>query len=152
MVCAGASVAAGLWRGAWRLVWVGSCARKLESCWGVMTLESVRNSSSYFSVNSYIFLPARSMDLRCGCCAATYWSSPRSAPPCCAWWLWFNQTLWCQTNSSTVQVISVTYEGIVEDEGDKVLNWDEGFNFVVALFLWLCSDCLAKSSKLAKGS
>ena len=36
----------GLWRGACRLVWAGNCERKVSSCWGVMTLESVRYSSS----------------------------------------------------------------------------------------------------------
>ena len=38
---------AGLERGAWRTVWLGNCERNVASCAGVMTLESVRNSSSW---------------------------------------------------------------------------------------------------------
>lgn len=42
----GIDVGAGLERGAWSTVWLGSCERKDASCCGLMTLESVRNSSS----------------------------------------------------------------------------------------------------------
>ncbi len=42
--CAGVGVES--WSGACRLVWEGSCERKEESCRGVMTEESARNSSS----------------------------------------------------------------------------------------------------------
>ena len=45
-VCVGAGVGAGLERGAWRTVWLGSSERNVANCAGVMTLESVRNSSS----------------------------------------------------------------------------------------------------------
>jgi len=41
-----AGVGVGSWSGACRLVWEGSCVRKEESCRGVMTEESARNSSS----------------------------------------------------------------------------------------------------------
>lgn len=44
--CVNAGVAAGLEMGAWRTVCSGSWDNNEASCCGVMTLESVRNSSS----------------------------------------------------------------------------------------------------------
>ena len=42
--------------GACRLVWVGSCDKKVDNCSGVMTEESARNSSSYSDISTDLII------------------------------------------------------------------------------------------------